>query len=43
MKLEAMKRQGKRVVLEENETSRPLDGKLESAERKTKLQTKSEK
>lgn len=33
MKLEAMKHQGKRVDLEENETSRPLDGKLESAER----------
>ena len=31
MKLEAMKHQGKRVDLEENETSRPLDGKLESA------------
>lgn len=32
MKLEAMKHQGKRVDFEEDETSRPMDGKLESAE-----------
>lgn len=32
MKLEAMKHQGKRIDLEEDETSRPMDGKLESAE-----------
>lgn len=32
LKLEAMKHQGKKVDLEENETSRPMDGKLESAE-----------
>lgn len=32
LKLEAMKHQGKRVDFDEDETSRPLDGKLESAE-----------
>lgn len=32
LKLEAMKHQGKRIDFDENETSRPLDGKLESAE-----------
>ena len=32
MKLEAMKHQGKNIDIDDNETSRPLDGKLESAE-----------
>ena len=32
MKLEAMKHQGKNIDIDEEETSRPLDGKLESAE-----------
>ena len=32
MKLEAMKHQGKNIDIDDEETSRPLDGKLESAE-----------
>jgi len=32
LKLEAMKHQGKKIEFDENETSRPMDGKLESAE-----------
>ena len=32
MKLEAMRHQGKSIDIDDNETSRPLDGKLESAE-----------
>lgn len=32
LKLEAMKHQGRKIDFDDNETSRPLDGKLESAE-----------